>query len=123
MDEPPTSTPGKLRKEQIRWFRDNLEFFKNVFRFLRILIYVFAAVWSGGVIWMAITAIHDMVSSGQPLVINDARSTWVGSVGFVALILSIGVFGVACMLWGLHLFRRSLALHEVQKKEGGIHVA
>jgi len=118
----------KWAEEQVAPFHNNLGVVKRMLwtlRLIRVAIYPFIILWIVSAIVISGVAIHEMFSSSQPLVINGVRSTWAVSVGFVGLILVMGICGAACLLWTLRLLRKDIALEEARKKEieGRGHVA
>ena len=79
-----------------------------MFMFIRVLTYAFIVAWIGFILWLFGTVLHQMLSRGQPLVINGVLRTWFESAGFIILILGLGFSGVAWLVWGLRAFQKHL---------------
>jgi hypothetical protein len=79
-----------------------------MFVFIRVLTYAFIAAWIGFILWLFGTALHQMLTRGQPLVINGVLRTWFESAGFIILVLGLGFAGVAWLVWGLRSFQKHL---------------
>jgi hypothetical protein len=95
----------QVRQDQI--IHENLPLFKFGYHFFSVVIPLFMLAWigvAGGIIFQVV---REISSTGTPLVVNRAQTTWAGTAAYVGVAFGMMLFGLLCMWLGLRQVRKT----------------
>jgi hypothetical protein len=96
-----------MRTGQERALRRNLRLFRFALLLVSVVVPAFMVMWAltGGIILFM--AIREIASTDRPLIVNEVRTTWLGTAGFLALVCGMVIAGSIVQWLGFRYFRKT----------------